>query len=113
MKKTEAINTIRTAIVSNNRALYKALLIIYENQTSEEKSAQTTIEDNEVGFSGVDARLLSSFAAYLQRWGDLTERQLVHARKKMPKYARQILDLSLAKGIWKNEGREYYLTKSV
>lgn len=67
-----------------------ALLYIYSFQTAWEQSAQTTSDDNGVGFSGVDAEILSSFAEQWKKRESLSPKQLEILHKKMGKYAKQI-----------------------
>lgn len=71
----------------------RALEVIYNKQTSEEKSSDQTIVNNEVGFSGVDAEILSSFFRQYKTRGWLSQKQMELLFKKMPKYWGQIIDL--------------------
>jgi len=73
---------------------YKSLLKILECQTLEEIQTETTNNRNGVGFTGVDAPLLTSFAKQLQTKGSLSSKQEVYLFKKMPKYWEQILRIS-------------------
>lgn len=84
---------IQNLIRTNDRALIKALLKIYENQTEEEKNAEETLYHNGVGFTGVDAKILSSFAEFYLKNGFLTKKQMIITRNKMVKYHKQILIL--------------------
>ena len=76
---------------SSNKAVARAVLVVYRNQTEYEKVCQSTQEDNGVGFSGVDAEILSSFAEFYLQHRFLTPRQIAIARNKVKKYWRQIL----------------------
>jgi len=71
----------------------RALEVIYARQTAQEKASDQTIEDNGVGFSGVDAELLSSFAKQYQERGFLTLKQMEYLHRKIIKYWRQILGM--------------------
>ena len=84
-------NDIKSLLIRNDKAVKKALLIIYNYQTDSEKSNEETIEQNGVGFSGADALILTSFANQL-KYKDLSEKQMIILRKKMIKYAGQILN---------------------
>ena len=86
---------IKAKISSDDRWATRALLSIYENQTSEEQSSQSTIEDNGIGFNGTDAEFLSSIAQGVLRYGQPTPRQMPHVRKKMPKYANQLFAIAM------------------
>lgn len=100
--KKAAIQGIKGAILASDKVLFRAILAIYKRQTEDEKSDGATRYDNGVGFSGVDSFILTSFAEQLlaaQRvnapfW--LSSKQKEIARRKMVKYARQLLEISKA-----------------
>ena len=71
-----------------------ALLKIYEYQTADEQVYGTTKHYNDVGFSGADAEILSSFAVQLQKKGFLSPKQMQIVAKKMKKYWKQILTVA-------------------
>ena len=85
---------------------YRALVVIFKYQTADEQASGTTTLLNGVGFTGVDAELLTSFATqYLvkkERFPDqparLSPKQEKHLFKKMPKYAGQIIDVMVLQG---------------
>lgn len=81
---------VKNLISTNEKACLKALLLIYKNQTLDEQKSESTKYTNGVGFSGLDAELLSSFAKQVEQRGFLTPKQLVYCFKKMPKYAGQV-----------------------
>ncbi len=70
----------------------RAIVAIWKYQTEEEKRTEETKVHNNVGFTGADAKILSSFAGTIQanRYS-LTEKQLKVAFKLMPKYAGQLV----------------------
>lgn len=70
--------------------LARSLMAVYDYQTSTEKMARVTTEHNKVGFSGVDAEILSSFAEQWKFKGYLSTKQFGILAKKMPKYAGQL-----------------------
>lgn len=72
----------------------KALLKIFEAQTEDEVYFETTKEYNKVGFTGVDAEILTSFAKQLKNRGFLSPKQMTILFKKMPKYWHQIANIS-------------------
>lgn len=73
----------------------KALVRIYkENQTIVEQAKAETVEDNGIGFTGTDASFLSSLADQLIVKGFLSDKQMGHVFNKMPKYWRQVMDMS-------------------
>jgi len=110
MKKKEAIETIRNSIQRNDKAVYCALIKIYNQQTAQEQRSEDTIEDNGVGFSGVDGKILSSFAGFYRKTGFLTVKQMLIARNKLCKYAGQLLKQAINDGKWTTIGRDYQLT---
>ena len=98
---------IANKLVTNNEWLIKGLLAIYNKQTDQEQAAGCTREDNGVGFNGADSVILSSFAEQIKRWQalplnqrrfgiPLSPKQLAIAKKKMPKYARQLAEIANA-----------------
>lgn len=89
--------TIRTYVkhmLSTNESwATRALIKVYANQTADEQASQVTSHNNSVGFSGVDAMILSSFAQQYQRWNRLSPKQMTILFKKMPRYWRQVMSL--------------------
>lgn len=83
-------NLVRT----NKKALYRAIVLISDLQTDEEKAYGATIEHNGVGFGSVDAGLMTSLALRIKAGGELSERELAICRNKMPKYWRQLMVIS-------------------
>ena len=83
---------IHNLLEHSDRAVEQALLRIYARQTAAEQSAHQTIEHNGRGFTGTDAEFLSDLAKGIGVYGSLTVRQLPHARRKMKKYWRQLLE---------------------
>jgi hypothetical protein len=69
------------------------LLRIFEMQTQDEQACNCTTYDNGVGFTGVDAEILTSFAKQFIQRGTLSKKQLALLQKKMGKYAKQLLTL--------------------
>lgn len=82
---------IQKMLETRDVAVTKALILIYSKQTSAEQSTEATVENNGVGFTGVDGEILSSFAKFYMRAGFLTAKQMAMARTKLKKYWRQIL----------------------
>ena len=83
-------NLVRT----NKKALYRAIVVIAEYQTPEEKAWGMTIDHNGVGFGAVDAEMMTALALRLKNGGELTRRELAICRNKMPKYWRQLMIIS-------------------
>jgi hypothetical protein len=95
--KTWTPDEIVAALGRSDLFVGRAVAALYERQTAYEKDAKVTKEDNKVGFNGVDAEILSSFAEQFKRRGFLTPKQLVIARRKMPKYRKQLAEIAAEK----------------
>lgn len=95
-------DTIKALLEKSSKAIERGILAIYERQTADEKATESTNHENGVGFSGADAEILSSFASQIMRKESrgvalgqcLSEKQIVIARKKMLKYARQLAEIA-------------------
>jgi len=78
----------------------KGILAIFDKQTADEQTAETTTHRNNIGFSGADARIMSSFAKQIQSHDKtkfhtpLSQKQIVVARKKIMKYAGQLAKIA-------------------
>lgn len=86
---------IQALISQNPLALERALLVVYNNQTLDEKRSHDTNHDNGIGFTGTDAKFLSSTAEFVMysSYRDgfrLTPKQREHVRPLILKYWRQI-----------------------
>jgi hypothetical protein len=97
MKVTKKNTTIfvKHKLATDKKWAVKALVRIYnENQTSEEQVYEDTIVENGIGFTGVDANILSSFAKQQIEKGFLSNKQMKLVMKKMPKYHGQVIAMS-------------------
>jgi hypothetical protein len=72
----------------------KGLTTIYDNQTADEKAVGDTCKYNDIGFTGADGFILSSFAEQYLKKGYLSPKQMTILYKKMPKYWKQIMAVS-------------------
>lgn len=89
---------IQNLLDSNDLAVCRALIVIFERQTTDEQAYDYTRDANSVGFSGVDAEICSSFAKQYQSRGFLSPKQMVVARKKMKKYWKQLAEIAKSNG---------------
>jgi hypothetical protein len=89
--KTWDKESIRDLLDRNDKAVYRAILLIYSFQTDEEKYTGLTKTVNGKGFNKMDVEILSSFAMQLRRGQELTLKQMYVARPKIKKYAGQII----------------------
>jgi hypothetical protein len=108
VSKVQVKEYVRHKLSTDDKWALAALLKIYSFQTASEKATDRTELDNDVGFSGVDAEILSSIAKQLitritarKNAGVdpnpikcLSEKQRSLVRKKMMKYWQQIIDNS-------------------
>lgn len=85
----EAINNL---LRRNDKAVERAILLLYSFQTYAEKHYGHTETNNGVGFNRYDSNILSSFAEQLNKGNSLSPKQLIIARIKLQKYTGQILN---------------------
>lgn len=88
------IEIIKSKVSSDPRWATRAIAALYKRQTDDEQGMRITIERNGVGFNGVDAEILSSFAQQILRGRTLLYKQLAIAYKKLPKYAAQLASIA-------------------
>ncbi len=88
--KYERIALLRERLATNLRWATKGLVRIYEFQTADEQASGHTRVYNNVGFSGVDSEILSSFAERVNKGYNLSPKQQIVLFKLMPKYAKQL-----------------------
>ena len=94
VKRVWTMDEIANLIQNNDTVLYRALNKLFECQTEDEKNSYDTHESNGVGFNGVDAPILTSFAEFYRQRGYLSDKQKAIARKKLVKYKRQLTNLA-------------------
>jgi hypothetical protein len=85
---------IKSLLASNDVAVIKGLIRIYELQTSDEQNAEFTKYHNGVGFSGFDGEFMTSVAKWFLEHGFVTEGQFRGIKKKMMRYAGQLAKLA-------------------
>ena len=88
-------------LMSNDKAIARALVVLNERQTAVERSAESTINRNGEGFTPADARMGTSMAQFYSKRGYLTEKQLGYWKKpnakgvwRICKYAGQLLEIA-------------------
>lgn len=92
--KKAILEALRKKLAEDYRWAVRALVRIYEMQTDAERNTQQTIEHNGVGFSAFDAEILSSLAEQVKQGRGLSGRQMAIVYKKIPRYHRQIFQIS-------------------
>lgn len=88
------VESIVTLLQSNDRAVERGILAIYNRQTQDEKSTDTTRHTNNVGFSGADASRGSYYARWIMSGRHLTGEHLSKARAIALKYRGQLLQIA-------------------
>ena len=107
--KEQLIEALKVQIANSEDKALAALKKIYANQTRDEKSSNTTRHHNDIGFTIQDAKKLSRFASIYIHCGKekLYPSTIETIKKAMPKYAGQLIDMSIESGKIKKEGNEY------
>jgi hypothetical protein len=85
---------LKDLLKTNDKALLKAIVLIYNNQTPEEKDKGESIEDNCIGFSKIDAKEMGDIARKIKANKALTKGELAKSRNKMQKYWKQLMIIS-------------------
>ncbi|MDD4804589.1 MAG: hypothetical protein PHN69_05385 [Candidatus Pacebacteria bacterium] len=85
---------LKNLVKTNDRALIKAIVLIYDLQTEEEKNTGQSVEENKIGFSKIDAYELGNIAKKIKRGQSLTEAEVAKSRNKMQKYWKQLMTIS-------------------
>ena len=104
VKKWEAFKTqkewkdyLQELVKTNDRALLRAIWVIYARQTVEEQIYGVSTEENGRGFSKIDAQFFTELVVQMQHGRELSPRQMAIARNKITKYWRQLMEESKAK----------------
>ena len=85
---------IRANLEASDKWLCHGLIAIFNKQTEDEKQDGRTSHDNGIGFNGVDAEILTSYAMQYKERGFLTPKQIALTRKKMLKYSGQLVKIA-------------------
>jgi hypothetical protein len=92
--KKELLAFIKEKLSKDKQWIKKALIKIYNQQTGLEKTLKENFDSNGVGFDSYDCSILSSFAEQYKTNKELSYKQIKILKYKMPKYAKQIFNLS-------------------
>jgi len=103
MSQKEAISFIKNKLANDSKWAMQGCVRVFQFQTMEEVSKEATVDYNGVGFSGVDAKILSILAQrIISHWNahaagktllyatPLGPKGMALLHRKMPKYARQL-----------------------
>jgi hypothetical protein len=88
--ESQIVNLLNT----NDRAVERAIVAIYERQTADEKQTEHTRHDNSVGFRQNHAKRMSYYARLIKSGRHLFPRQLELSRTWMKMYRRQLADIA-------------------
>jgi len=83
---------VRKRLANEDKMAIKALLMVFNHQTSDEQSTDRTRYQNNVGFTAFDAEFLTKLAKQYQEKNWLSVKQLAILKKIMPKYWKQVID---------------------
>lgn len=92
--KTWTTDEIRELILTNNVAMMRGLIAIYNRQTEDEKSAECTTHNNGRGFNGADAKILTSIVKFYFERHYISDKQKAIVRKKLMKYVGQLTKIA-------------------
>lgn len=91
---------LQALLLASDKALERAIIRIWEQQTTTEQAAGKSLIEDGVGFNKFDAPLMSKYARLLLSTGSLTTYQKKKARSVMPKYWRQLMRISKVQHGW-------------
>lgn len=85
---------LKDLVRTNDKALLKAIVLIDNRQTEEERAKGESTEDNFVGWTKWDAKEMGDIAKKIKREEPLTIGELAKSRNKMCKYWKQLMYIS-------------------
>lgn len=91
---------LQALLLASDKALERAIIRIWEQQTYSEQEAGMAIIEDGIGFNKFDAPLMSKYARQLMSTGSLTTYQRKKARSVMPKYWKQLMRISKVQHGW-------------
>ncbi len=84
----------------------RAIVVLYKRQTAAERISGTTRVHNGRGFNAVDAGMGSYMAKWILGGNHLNDKWLAKARKMLPKYTRQLLEIAAERAAQPKENHE-------
>jgi hypothetical protein len=96
-KKVWTRGEIEEMLRTNDRAVERAMVAIWERQTADEQATQTVRHHNNRGFAGWTARSGTYFARWVRNGGRLTGKHLDKARRIALHHAGQLTDFANGK----------------
>jgi hypothetical protein len=89
---------IKEKLSTDVRWMERAVIVLYNRQTEDEKVISHTRHENGRGFNGTDSKYLSYVSKYLLRGGKLSGNHVTKVSRKLPKYWKQIQEEIEMKG---------------
>lgn len=105
--RSALVEEFRSQLSSNERWAVKGLIVLFNRQTEDEQAAESTRHSNHRGFNHSDAKKLTGIAKWYNKNGFLTASQIALVQRKIPKYAKQLVDHGISTGRIQKEGRAY------
>ena len=91
-QKTWTRKEIDHLLKNNSRAVQRAMIVLYNRQTADEQSTETTRHHNGIGFSHWAARSGTYYANWVLKGRRLSGRHLEKARKIALHHSRQLVE---------------------
>lgn len=85
---------VKMWILNNDAAVKRAAIVIYSQQDDEEKAYGCSTKLNDRGFNRYDASFLQGFAEKAIHGWEISANDIIKARHKLIKYAKQIADIT-------------------
>jgi len=83
-------NYIEQKLATDQRWLERAILAIFQRQTSDEQRAEESKYHNLRGFNSPDAKRMTYYACWLKSGRHLSGHHVEIARRRMKKYCKQL-----------------------
>lgn len=112
MTKKDVVEYYKAKLSTNEKWAIRGLERIAMRQTSYELENKLTEDNNKVGFSGPDAEILTSFYKRIRAGYSLSVKQKEILFRMIPKYAGQLVNISLDEGKLIKEGRTYRFART-
>lgn len=93
-QETRIKNFLQQKLATDRHWATRALVVIFNRQTSDEIRNEETKELNYIGFTGADAEILTSFAKQWLSRNWLSEKQMIILHRRIVRYWRQLWDAS-------------------
>lgn len=82
---------IRFAVTNSSKTAKQALVLLYQNQTKTERDVGISLENNFIGFDGLDDSVLSHYAEVVVTGHELDDKQCTRLKRMLEKYVSQLV----------------------